>query len=187
MKEGRNLATQAEILKLDWDSIIEDFLSHLADFHPKICSQEREELCFHVVEKVLSGSRPWDSHKYPNILNHLAWCAESEVSNARSRAWAAKRTDHVVVVDGEEENLIDSFASTNLDLEEELLLKEKIAILEESIMGDSEAEDVYTAYRLGACTPREAAEIIGISVDLVNTILRRIRRRAAKIRSKYGT
>ncbi len=184
MKNGKIAVSQTDVLKLDWARIVPDFLNHLDNFHHDLNSVDRRELCFLVIEKVLSGVRPWNSARHPDILQHLAWCAESEASNARKSARVSKSIDHIIVLDGVETNLMDSVESGAPNPEQMVLVKEEIAIIERAIADDQRAQDVFVAYPLGCRAPREVAEYIGVDVKEVYSTLKRIGRRVAVFRSK---
>lgn len=167
------------VYSVDWDNILLDLLIHAGEYYPYLSAPEREEYVHMAIEKVLCGAQPWISKERADIRKHLHWVLRSVISNDAKRL--KRRAPSVITDDGLVVNPADLVADPSPTVDEELLAKERIERIRQAVEGDEEAELVLMAFEDGITKPAEIAQATEIDPKKIYTILRRIRRRAAKL------
>ena len=167
------------VYSVDWDSILPDMLIHAGEYYPYLPVADWEEYVQAAVVKVLNGNQPWNPAARPDIRKHIAWVLRSVISNERKRL--NRQAPSISTDDGLVVNPVDLVADPDPTIEEELIAKERVERIRQAVEGDEEAEFVLMAIEDGKTKPSEIAEATEIEPKKIYTILRRIRRRAAKL------
>jgi DNA-binding Lrp family transcriptional regulator len=130
------------------------------------------------IQKVLSGERAWDRKRSPDLLRHLLSVVSSLISNDLRR----QKMVPIELVDSQE---LAQFPDTNSDGEK----LEELAILEgfSSYVQDRDREVhllLIAMLRLDSDSAAEQADALGMSVEEIYNIRKRLKRLALGFRKK---
>lgn len=150
-----------------------------------------EDLALDAVEKVLTGTREWDSDKYPNLLKHLKWIVDSDLSHLLE----SERIPSSELLIGHEMAPGTTINDPHLRPEEArsedpetLLIARQDQAHEEEVKrwfydmvrGDEGLEDLLLCFDEGINKAEAISEQLGIEVSEVYNLKRRLRRKADK-------
>ncbi|MFO0607733.1 MAG: hypothetical protein U0324_31510 [Polyangiales bacterium] len=190
-----NNATE-ELDKLD-QAALKELLAALSNAARRVAARKRwagsnvlgtssglEEFVFGVLEKVLSGARPWSRTDGHTLRQHLFMCIQSEVDNLAARKDNAARDE----CEGDPEPA-SAFPSP-----EQALATKQWALHAQSVLGDVAGEDallqkIADLWFEGYVMPADIAERLELPVEQISVALRKFDRRlqASEARSRIGS
>ena len=140
-----------------------------------------EDVANDAVAKTLSGERPWNEEKYPDLFTHLAQCISSDIYNAYTSSDFNKVNRGI----GSNE-IISTAISSEANPEESLNLESKVEfIIDYLVATKKELKQVAEiVLREGVSEPKDIAEMLNISVSEVNSkklALKRLMKRESLI------
>ncbi|MDC0740961.1 hypothetical protein [Polyangium mundeleinium] len=140
-----------------------------------------EDFVYGVVEKVISGVRPWSRASNHSLRQHLFECIRSEVDNL------SKLKENVAREEFDGQPIADTFVPTPEQLLEQKQWAQHVErLLYEVASDDPLLRQIVDLWLEGFDKPADMAEHLGLPVDRINVGLRKIDRRlhAENTRSK---
>lgn len=137
----------------------------------------------------ISGNRPWDKEKYPNIKNHLKWAIASIANNLANSAENRTTTTFSGQTTGEPTSSEDE--AWSLSAEERGLLgkiteydavesQEFLNAVIDEFDGDNTLETVLD-YSMSGFTPSEISEKLNLPISTTYQLTRKIVRKVKKV------
>lgn len=125
------------------------------------------------VAKTLSGDRPWNPEKNPDLFVHLAGCISSIISNAYKSS-----NNQLVERSKNSESIIANSSENSLAIDEEIELQSKIEFIFDYLVKKREDIKHVAAIILRdrITEPRDIAQTLNMTVAEVNTKKLAIRR-----------
>ena len=163
-----NSAIEKELLESAYKKALLYSERKLSRFHASglLSKVSPEDVANDAVLKTLSGKRPWNSERTPDLFHHLAGCIRSEISNIYSSA------DFQVVergVSGTE--AITAATSNELSPADALEFESKVAFLLDYLVSlRKDIEPIATLMiKHGVTEPKDIASHLGMSLSEVNS------------------
>ena len=140
-----------------------------------------EDVANDAVTKTLSGERPWNKEKNPDLFKHLAQCISSDIYNAYTSSDFSKVNRGIGSND-----IISTAISSEANPEDSLNLESKVTfIIDYLVATKKELKQVAEiVLREGVSEPKDIAEMLNISVSEVNSkklALKRLMKRESLI------
>ncbi|OGP48363.1 MAG: hypothetical protein A3K30_06745 [Deltaproteobacteria bacterium RBG_13_51_10] len=167
------------------------------------CLQEGKspaDIALGAIEKVLTGTRSWSPDKYPNLLAHLMWVADSDLQHLFSSAEHKKsgrmpETISATDLDGEKEAGQETTLNAVLDPEtpeRQVLAKEQSDFeqrlkteLYSLVEGDEDLEMLLLCFEEGLDKEESIAKATGWEITKVYNLKRKVLRKAAKLKELF--
>jgi DNA-directed RNA polymerase specialized sigma24 family protein len=134
-----------------------------------------------LLEKVVSEGRKWYPDSNPEFYDFLTSALESHINNywkkEKGNVTSPTDDDRILEVNSPLQSSIDDDIATKET-------RESIIALLRDMGADDDEELVFGCMADGIMVPREIQKKLGISAAETNTILRRLRRRLDKLRTK---
>lgn len=134
-----------------------------------------------LLEKVVSEERKWYPDSNPEFYDFLTSALESHINNY----WKKERGNETSPTD--DERILEVNSPVQPGIDDDIAAQE----LQESVISqlremgaDDDEELVFACMAEGIMVPREIQKELGISASETNTILRRLRGKLEKLRSK---
>ena len=158
-----------------------------------------EDIALEAIEKTWSRTRAWDPKKYPDLLIHLKWIVDSDLSHLFD---SKEHLTTTRIIESEEEespeltyNNIMHCSSAPLNeafhnkTPEERLIFREVNEREERakqelyalVKGDEDLELLLTCFGEGICKSELIAKAMGCDVKEVNNLRRKLSRKASTI------
>lgn len=175
----------------DWGQIIldltlyaEDKLKILKTAKVKLpLTHEPSDYAKEAVRLVFDGTRHWDSSRHPDIVKFLKYSViKSLIYNERISPGVKKRVENTITVkeddDDEEEISLTETTESKEPLPDLLLIEQQtLKSIRTALDGDDDACIVLEEL-LKSKKPAEIAQDLGIKIDDIRSIIKRIRRKA---------
>jgi len=172
----------------DWEQIILDLtlyantkLKFLKAAKVKLpLAQEPFDYAKEAIRLVWDGTRHWDYNRHPDLAKFLKYSViKSLIYDERVSPSVKTRAKAIVLKDGDGEELsladITKCPDPNPDL---VLIEQQTLNSIRKAVADNDDETLVLEELLKSCRPGEIAQDLGIPIDDVRNIIKRIRRKA---------
>jgi DNA-directed RNA polymerase specialized sigma24 family protein len=183
--------TFEKLCKYDWEKIILDLTLYASDRLMALkfakvklpLAQEPSDYAKEAVKLLFDERRIWNPDTDPDLLNFLKYSVvKSLIYNERTSAGVRKRVEAKVQPKGDEEtddelDFSDIVASKDPTADSLLIEQQTLESIRFALRDDDEAMLVFEEL-IKSNKPREIADDLGITIEEVRNILKRIRRKA---------
>ena len=150
-----------------------------------------EDIACGAIEKVLSGTRTWDTEKYPDLFTHLKWIVKSDMDHLASSLEHQTMTRIPEPRDDEEGpvNIYQTIPDQSSPTPEEAMINDEKNKLEEKLKddlyalveGDEDLEELLLYIDEGIDKPEKIATLAKWDISKVYNLKKRLRRKASKL------
>jgi DNA-directed RNA polymerase specialized sigma24 family protein len=183
--------TFEKLCKYDWEKIILDLTLYASDRLMALkfakvklpLAQEPSDYAKEAVKLLFDEKRIWNPDTDPDLLNFLKYSVvKSLIYNERTSAAVKKRVEARVQPKGNEDtdedlDFSDIVASKDPTVDSILIEQQTLENIRFALRDDDEAMLVFEEL-IKSNKPREIADDLGITIEEVRNILKRIRRKA---------
>ncbi|MBU0696074.1 MAG: hypothetical protein KKE39_06060 [Bacteroidetes bacterium] len=141
---------------------------------------DAEHFATMAIEKVLDGTRSWDSNRFPDITIHLTGIVKSLISShfkssCRSIVKSGGNLDQITVEPGEDVNVEENISNELLTTEgpDEILISKETWQEIEGAFGEKKDDHAIFCEWLDNSPPRTISEVWEIPVSEVNNAIKR--------------
>jgi DNA-directed RNA polymerase specialized sigma24 family protein len=174
----------------DWEKIIFELTLYASDRLGMLCAykvklpaaEEPSDYAKQAIELLYEGTRVWNETKYPDLLKFLKFSVvKSLITNERKSPAVKKRVGQEIAIksssDDEEKLYLSDMVKAAEPLADlQLIERETLAAIRESLKDDDDALIVLDEL-VKSSTPAQISKDLGISIEDVRNILKRIRRK----------
>ena len=177
----------------DWKSIIVKLTAHVSYrlFTLKdikmLEGKTPYDIAIEAIEKLYTGERTWDYEKYPDILNFLKYNIIKSMTNNLFKTINKKSIVFIKNNENFNEDIeYDFFSKFGIEgeLERELYAKELLDDIEKELK-DGDEWQIFN-YRLDGLKNSEISVELGIPINEVENIMKRIKRKLTDIKNELN-